>query len=498
MYLVNIVRGCECLQVIMRVKNIVSVGSLLLLGVALACSVTYVVKSHNKQSKLIESDLEFNANFVSVWLKTAFYHSNDVLHQLSDTLEQDGFATLPLSAKSYQEQSGVFEFQYETLINAIHVFVVNKNCILLNTKTIGGVDLSSREYCQTLKQNDENIESVITSPFKDILNRNVIVQGVKITDENNNFAGVVGILTDFTFFNQSLKNVKLSENSTISILSSDFTVLASSAPQYLPIGEKIDFSYIPKNKIKGLKYDQKVMFDSAKTYNGEHQGVLVKKVSDLPFMILVTKAKYYWFTPLYITVFIVSVLMILLSFLLFKNAYYFQTLLYQAEHYSKLALYDELTGVCNRRCFEKVMSSFIEKYKDEGVVFSLVIFDIDFFKEINDTHGHDRGDEVLRVFSKTCSSVMSPEDIFARLGGDEFVMIMANKTSQEAALIMTELLHEIRRLSVITSKGELKISSSIGITQSKTKNDDFSVLLERADKALYQVKRSGRNGVVVR
>ena len=93
---------------------------------------------------------------------------------------------------------------------------------------------------------------------------------------------------------------------------------------------------------------------------------------------------------------------------------------------------------------------------------------------------------------------MSPEDIFARLGGDEFVMIMANKTSQEAALIMTELLHEIRRLSVKTSKGELKISSSIGITESKTKNDDFSVLLERADKALYQVKRSGRNGVVVR
>ncbi|WP_242503958.1 PDC sensor domain-containing protein [Aliivibrio salmonicida] len=328
----------------MRVKNIVSVGSLLLLSVALACSITYVVKSNNKQSKLIESDLEFNANFVSIWLKTAFYHSNDVLHQLSDTLEQDGFATLPLSGKSYQEQSDVFEFQYETLINAIHVFVVNKNCILLNTKTIGGVDLSSREYCQILKQDDKSVESIITSPFKDLLNRNVIVQGVKITDEKNNFAGIVGLLTDFTFFNQVLKNVKLSENSTISILSSDFTVLASTAPQHLPIGEKLDFSYIPENKIKGLKYNQKVMFDSAKTYNGEHQGILVKKVSDLPFMILVTKAKYYWFTPLYITIFIVSMLMILLSFFIFKNAYYFQTLIYQAEHYSKLALYDELTG----------------------------------------------------------------------------------------------------------------------------------------------------------
>ncbi|MGR6859484.1 sensor domain-containing diguanylate cyclase [Aliivibrio salmonicida] len=481
----------------MKVKRIIFGGSLLLLSIASMCAVTYVVKSYQKQSRIIEGELKFNANFVSVWLQTAFYHSNYVLDQLSNELTQDGFAELALSDDHYKEQSEVFELHHQTLMNAIHVFAVDKECVLLKTKTMGGVDLSSREYCQKLRNNDGEIDSVITAPFKDILNRNVIVQGVKITDKEGSFAGIVGLLTDFIFFTKALKGVNLSEGSTITILSRDFTVLATSIPRFFPIGDAMDFDYVPYNKINRLKYNQELMFDSEKKYNGNYQGVFVKKVSDLPFIILVTKAKDYWITPLYITIATVFSLLFALMLFLVKNVYYFHKLDTQAQHYSKLALYDDLTGSCNRRCFKTKIIGYFDAYNKTSVTFSIVLFDIDYFKQINDTYGHDVGDEVLRQFSLTCEKVCSENDLFARLGGDEFVMVLGNQNTLQVESILNELLISIRNINVLTDANCVNFTCSIGVSEVQGNSSDINDLLNKADEALYQAKKQGRNRVVV-
>lgn len=480
----------------MRVKRIVLTGSLLLLGIALTCAASYVAKSYQKQSRIIESELKFNANFVSIWLQTAFNHSNFVLTQLSKDLTQDGFAQLALSDNHYQEQAEVFELHYQTLMNAIHVFAVDKNCVLLKTKTIGGVDLSSREYCQRLQNNGE-ITSVITVPFRDVLNRNVVVQGVKITDKKGEFAGIVGLLTDFMFFTRALRSAHLSEGSTITILSRDFTVLATSVPKYLPIGEMMDFDYVPYNKINGLKYNQELMFDSTKKYNGAYQGIFVKKVSDLPFIILVTKAKEYWFTPLYITMATVFFLLLALSLFLIKNIYYVSKLDTEAEHYSKLALYDDLTGSCNRRCFKNKIQDYITAYHKDDRIFSIALFDIDYFKQINDTYGHDVGDEVLRQFSLTCEGYVSKGDLFARLGGDEFVMVLVNMTGLQAQTVLNELLRSIYRIEIATSTDVVRLTSSIGVAEVNKETLECTDVLNKADEALYQAKKKGRNQVVI-
>ena len=480
----------------MRVKRIILTGSLLLLGIALTCAVFYVVKSYQKQSRVIESELKFNANFVSIWLQTAFNHSNFVLGQLSQDLTQDGFAQLALSDNHYQEQADVFELHYQTLMNAIHVFAVDKDCVLLKTKTIGGVDLSSREYCQRLQNNGE-ITSVITAPFRDVLNRNVVVQGVKITDKKGEFAGIVGLLTDFTFFTRALRSAHLSEGSTITILSRDFTVLATSVPKYLPIGEMMDFDYVPYNKINGLKYNQELIFDSTKKYNGAYQGIFVKKVSDLPFIILVTKAKEYWFTPLYITMATVFFLLLALALFLIKNIYYFSKLDTKAEHYSKLALYDDLTGSCNRRCFKSKIIDYIAAYQENACIFSVALFDIDYFKQINDTYGHDIGDEVLRQFSIICEDRVTKGDLFARLGGDEFVMVLVNTTALQAQTILNELLRAICKIEISTAANIVRLTSSIGVAEVSEETLDCKEVLNRADEALYQAKKQGRNQVVI-
>lgn len=481
----------------MRVKRIILSGSLLLLSIALTCAVFYVVKSYQKQSRIIESELKFNANFVSIWLQTAFNHSNFVLTQLSKDLTQDGFAQLALSDNHYQEQAEVFELHYQTLMNAIHVFAVDKDCVLLKTKTIGGVDLSSREYCQKLRNDNGEIESVITAPFKDVLNRNVVVQGVRITDKKGEFAGIVGLLTDFTFFTKALRSANLSEGSTITILSRDFTVLATSVPRYLPIGEIMDFDYVPYDKINGLKYNQELMFDSNKKYNGAYQGIFVKKVSDLPFIILVTKAKAYWFTPLYITMGTVVFFLLALTLFLIKNIYYFSKLDTKAQHYSKLALYDDLTGSCNRRCFKSKITDYISGYHENTDIFSIALFDIDYFKQINDTYGHDIGDEVLRQFSLICEERVTKRDLFARLGGDEFVMVLVNTKALQAQIILNELLRSICKIEITTSSDIVRLTSSIGVAEVSKETLDGTELLNKADEALYQAKKQGRNQVVI-
>lgn len=481
----------------MKVNRIIFGGSLLLLSIASMCAVTYVVKSYQKQSRIIESELKFNANFVSIWLQTAFNHSNFVLNQLSKDLTQDGFAQLALSDNHYQEQAEVFELHYQTLMNAIHVFAVDKDCVLLKTKTIGGVDLSSREYCQKLRNNDGEIKSVITAPFKDILNRNVVVQGVRITDKKGEFAGIVGLLTDFTFFTKALRSSNLSEGSTITILSRDFTVLATSVPRFFPVGDTMDFDYVPYDKINGLKYNQELMFDSNKKYNGNYQGVFVKKVSDLPFIILVTKAKNYWFTSLYITMATVIFLLLALTLFLIKNIDYFSKLDTKAQHYSKLALYDELTGSCNRRCFKNKITDYISHYHKNNCIFSVALFDIDYFKQINDTYGHDVGDEVLRQFSLTCENIGAEGDLFARLGGDEFVMVLVSTTALQAQTMLNELLRSIGKIEITTSIGTVQLTSSIGVAEVSKETLDCVGLLNKADEALYQAKTLGRNQVVI-
>ncbi|MDD9155337.1 GGDEF domain-containing protein [Aliivibrio sp. S4TY2] len=220
-------------------------------------------------------------------------------------------------------------------------------------------------------------------------------------------------------------------------------------------------------------------------------------MSDFPFIILVTKAKNYWFTPLYITIATVLSLLLALLFFLTKNAVYFYKLNTKAEHYSKLALFDDLTGSCNRRCFESKINGFIEEYHLNQKSFSIALFDIDYFKKINDTYGHDTGDEVLRLFSQACEALCTFDDHFARLGGDEFVMLLANTNAIEAELRLNYLLNTIRNIEISINEQHVKVTSSIGVTEVNNTIFDSCKLLNKADEALYEAKRLGRNQVSI-
>jgi len=163
----------------------------------------------------------------------------------------------------------------------------------------------------------------------------------------------------------------------------------------------------------------------------------------------------------------------------------------------EMAYIDPLTGTMNRRKFDELSQIELERsnrYKSE---LSFLMLDIDHFKKINDTYGHDAGDEVLKHFSSICLSMARNLDIVARIGGEEFV-VMLRETDSDGALIFAERFREKISNSVVNHDGKsIKYTLSIGISSRQDNDKDAKAILQRADKALYGAKNSGRNRSII-
>jgi len=163
----------------------------------------------------------------------------------------------------------------------------------------------------------------------------------------------------------------------------------------------------------------------------------------------------------------------------------------------ELAVTDALTGLYNRRYMtnhlETLQKSAIQDYKPV----SLLILDIDFFKKVNDTHGHDVGDEILKQFSGRMIKSVRGIDLACRYGGEEFVVVMPDTDLAVALGVAERLRREVADLpfKLPASELQLDVSCSIGVAMSMESESSES-LIKRADEALYQAKRDGRNRVV--
>ncbi len=163
-----------------------------------------------------------------------------------------------------------------------------------------------------------------------------------------------------------------------------------------------------------------------------------------------------------------------------------------------LALTDSLTGVFNRRYVSAHLPRLLDRAADSNKPVSILMFDIDHFKRVNDTFGHDIGDEVLKEVAERASRNLRNFDLVARLGGEEFVVIMPD-TDGESALMVAERLRNrigdtVFRISAPV--GEIVVTVSVGVAVGGRVGDTVETLIKRSDEALYEAKRSGRNRVV--
>ncbi len=158
---------------------------------------------------------------------------------------------------------------------------------------------------------------------------------------------------------------------------------------------------------------------------------------------------------------------------------------------------DELTSLPNRRAFKEALTHEIQRANRYGTPLSLTLFDLDHFKQVNDTHGHPAGDRVLVATARTVEQSLRESDVLARVGGEEFVVLLPN-TSEEGAVEFAERLRAaLQAISPLTLELDAQITASFGVVEFDRDSDDSTgeALIAAADAALYNAKWLGRNRV---
>jgi two-component system cell cycle response regulator len=167
-------------------------------------------------------------------------------------------------------------------------------------------------------------------------------------------------------------------------------------------------------------------------------------------------------------------------------------------HTIELAVTDALTGLNNRRYLDKHLKLLFDRAAARGRPLSVCITDIDRFKSVNDTYGHDAGDEVLREFAARIRSTVRGADLACRFGGEEFVVVMPDTSPGTAAAVAERLRHAVESQPFVVrqSGASLNITASLGIACSVHGAASAEELVRQADRALYEAKHGGRNRVV--
>ena len=162
-----------------------------------------------------------------------------------------------------------------------------------------------------------------------------------------------------------------------------------------------------------------------------------------------------------------------------------------------LANTDDLTQIFNRRHFFELAERELERSRRNGDSLAIVLFDIDDFKNVNDSHGHLTGDFVLQDICQVCKTIVRPYDVFARFGGEEFIFLLPNTNATRAQAVADRLRSLISKRTVIYKETTVQITISVGLAVFNPQKDTLDDLISRADSALYVAKRMGKNRLEV-
>ena len=164
----------------------------------------------------------------------------------------------------------------------------------------------------------------------------------------------------------------------------------------------------------------------------------------------------------------------------------------------EMAVIDGLTGLHNRRYLDSHLQTLFDRAVARRRPLSLMITDLDRFKSVNDTYGHDGGDEVLREFARRLRKNVRGIDLACRFGGEEFVVVMPDTEAAIAEKVAERVRAEIAELPFLINGEGVPVTVSVGLSSLKRGVDSVAELLKRADVALYEAKSGGRNRVVAR
>ena len=176
-----------------------------------------------------------------------------------------------------------------------------------------------------------------------------------------------------------------------------------------------------------------------------------------------------------------------------KITNYENSLIQQNSSLSLLASTDYLTGIMNKRMFNEISERYFQTAQKNDLTLTLLLLDLDHFKKVNDTYGHQAGDQLLKRFVKTMESILNKSDIFARIGGEEFAVLLSQMNCDDTYHLAETIRKEIENDFITYEGQDIRVTTSIGISENRETDTEFEDIFSRADMALYQAKHEGRN-----
>jgi diguanylate cyclase (GGDEF)-like protein len=176
-----------------------------------------------------------------------------------------------------------------------------------------------------------------------------------------------------------------------------------------------------------------------------------------------------------------------------KITNYENSLKQQNSSLSLLASTDYLTGIMNKRIFNEISERYFQTAQKNKLSITILLLDLDHFKKVNDTYGHQAGDQLLKRFVETLEKILNKSDIFARIGGEEFAVLISQINCDDANILAERIRKEIENDFMTYEGHDIRVTISIGISENKETDTVFEDIFSRADMALYRAKHEGRN-----
>jgi diguanylate cyclase (GGDEF)-like protein len=326
----------------------------------------------------------------------------------------------------------------------------------------------------------------------------------RLNTANGTFDGVVIVAVEAAFFVSDYEVSKLGEHGVLGIVGTDGIFRVRRTGDSVFSGDRIDYSsMVPK--LDAVDTEVTV---SSNSWDGVRRWTSARELYGFPLAILVGLSVdeqlapvrrdtqgYVWRAALG------SVLTVLLAALLGRMSWQLaqsrlrasETKLAHAQHVEYLAFHDGLTGLPNRSLFSKLLSQSISEARRYKRQLAVAFLDLDRFKQINDTLGHEAGDQLLREVATRLKGCLRDSDTVARLGGDEFVLLLPElEDGKYAATVAQKILLVIARAYVLIGQ-EFRVTASVGISTYPQDGLDEQTLTKNADIAMYQAKAEGKN-----
>jgi len=176
-----------------------------------------------------------------------------------------------------------------------------------------------------------------------------------------------------------------------------------------------------------------------------------------------------------------------------KITNYENSLKQQNSSLNVLASTDYLTGIMNRRMFNEISEHYFQTAQKNELNLTLLLLDLDHFKKVNDTYGHQAGDLLLIRFVETVENILTKSDIFSRIGGEEFAILLSQINREDAYDLAEKIRKEVENITINYEGQNVFVRTSIGITRNGPTDTSFDDMFSRSDMALYKAKKEGRN-----